>query len=309
MLLKAALICENLLLKLIDCFLSFTIITLISFPARSDVVKAAVLKNENFQHRYQQILAGRTPLEVDEFHPISNGSHLEIVEMIILQQALHRGGLKEKVIFEPHPTANFGEIPSIVDGSILMYGRSMWLQDSVDYQGSLYISEPVIKYGEFEAGLYYNANKKSLSNTSLEQLSELKVVANPRWLADWRALLNSPMNMVNFIGPWVNMMAIVNAGIADTMLINFSVSQNLQLVFAEELYVPLNGLKVVLPDSRHFIVSKLHPKGKKVFNALQKGLKRMRQEGKIRSLYEQAGVFNNKVLDWKIVNEQMLMLP
>ncbi|WP_052380138.1 MULTISPECIES: hypothetical protein [unclassified Pseudoalteromonas] len=165
-------------LKTIFCI----IYILLLFPnlALAEKIKAAVLKDENFQQRYQQILGKLSPLEIEEFTPKSDGSHLEIIEMIILQQALHLGWLKEPIIFEPHDMANLGEIAPIVDGTILMFGRSMWLQTSVDYQGSLYISEPVIKYGEFEAGLYYNIANKDLKEKGIDDLSKLKIVANPR---------------------------------------------------------------------------------------------------------------------------------
>lgn len=275
----------------------------------SGKIKAAVLKDENFHERYIEALGGRNALEIDVFTPSSHGSHLEIVEMIILQQALHIGGLEESVIFEPHEIANLGEIASIVDGSILMYGRSMWMQTSADYQGSLYISEPVIEYGHFEAGLYFNTQASNLEQTSYAELEELKVVSNPRWNADWRALRNSPMSVQNFIGPWENMLAMVDAKIVDVMLINFSVSRDLDLIFGGKRYRPIKGLKVVLPDSRHFVVSKKHPKGKVVFQALEKGLRIMREQGKIRRLYQQAGVFNHLVQDWEVVNKNMLSWP
>lgn len=272
-------------------------------------LKAVVLKNENFQQRYLEVLDGKSPLEIENFVAKSHGSHLEIVEMIILQQALHFGGFTEKILFEPDEIANLGEITAIIDGTILMYGRSMWLQTSVDYQGSLYISEPVIKFGEFEAGLYFNAKDKAKINNARNDLDKLKVVANPRWLADWRALLNSPLIMVPFIGPWENMLAMVDANIVDVMLINFSVSQNLDLNFMGEKYQPINNVKVILPDSRHFVVSKNHPRGKEVFTALQRGLKIMRQNGKLRSLYQQAGVLNYRVKSWHIINKNMLVTP
>ena len=272
----------------------------------ASTISAAVLKNENFQQRYLEVLDGKSPLEIENFVPKSHGSHLEIIEMIILQQALHYGGLDQKVKFEPQNIANLGEIAAIVDGAILMYGRSMWLETSVDYQGSLYISEAVIENGEFEAGLYFNASKKHLLETNMNNLDKLKVVANPRWRADWRALLNTPMTVVNFIGPWENMLAMVDASIVDVMLINFSVSQNLKLTFMERKYLPIPNLKVVLPDSRHFVVSKNHPDGKRVFNALEKGLKFMRETGKLKRLYQQAGVINHRVKDWQIDNQSML---
>ncbi len=296
-------------MKSISFVFSILIILFTSHSAAADSLKAVVLKNENFQQRYLEVLDGKSPLEIEKFIPKSHGSHLEIVEMVILQQALHYGGFTEKILFEPDEIATLGEITAIIDGSILMYGRSMWLQTSVDYQGSLYISEPVINYGEFEAGLYVNTEDKHLLNTPISELDKLKIVSNPRWLADWRALLNSPMTIVNFIGPWENMLAMVDAKIVDVMLINFSVSQNLDLNFMGKKYRPINNIKVILPDSRHFVVSKNHPRGKEVFTALQKGLKIMRQNGKLRQLYQQAGVLNYRVKDWRIINQDMLVTP
>jgi hypothetical protein len=100
----------------------------------------------------------------------------------------------------------------------------------------------------------------------------------------------------------------LDANIVDLMLVNFSVSNNLNMTFKDKQYQPINNLKVVLPDSRHFVVSKRHPRGKEVFEALQKGLTIMRKLGKIRKLYEQAGVINSKVKNWDIINKQMLVL-
>jgi len=42
--------------------------------------------------------------------------------------------------------------------------------------------------------------------------------------------------------------------------------------------VAIEGVKIALNDSRHFVVSRKHPYGQKTFIALQKGLKILHQQ-------------------------------
>jgi hypothetical protein len=58
--------------------------------------------------------------------------------------------------------------------------------------------------------------------------------------------------------------------------------------------VPVEGIAVVLKDSRHFVISKLHPEGAEAFQAINKGLKILREKGTISKAYEQAGFFIDK---------------
>lgn len=265
-----------------------------------------IMQSENFTHRYQSFLNGRSPLEINDFHASTKGSHIEIVEMILLQQALVLGGLDRTIIFNPKPSINIMEYSDLIAGDSLILARSVWHEDILDYRGSLYVSEPLVKFGEYEAGLYVPKRNVHLHNLEKSKLEDLTVVANPRWKVDWRALHNTDLNIVSFIGPWETMLEMVETNVVDTMLINFSVSDTLELNFENRLYVPINNLKVFLPDSRHFVVSKRHPEGKRVFKALNKGLSLLRANGTIEKALKQSGFINKKVTDWQTINIQML---
>ncbi|MBP0685932.1 hypothetical protein J8J21_23075, partial [Mycobacterium tuberculosis] len=69
------------------------------------------------------------------------------------------------------------------------------------------------------------------------------------------------------------MLAMVKAKVVAAMMINFSVGANLDLNYDGQLFTPIKNVKVVLPDTRHFVVSKKHPQGKEVAQALSRGLK------------------------------------
>ncbi|ALU44660.1 hypothetical protein [Pseudoalteromonas rubra] len=265
-----------------------------------------IISSENFSQRYQAFLQGRSVHDVTDFRPTTQGSHIEIIEMVLLQQALFLGGETREVVFNPKPSVNILEFTDMVAGESLMLARTVWHEDVINYRGSVYVSDPVVKFGEYEAGIYVAKRNQALHQTTQDGLEQLTLVANPRWRVDWRALTNSNMNLVSFIGPWESMLNMVETDIVDGMLVNFSVSDSLQLVFEGRDYVPIKGVKMVLPDSRHFIVSKRHPEGAQIFAALNRGLKELRRRGTIRKALTESGFINRKVQDWAVINRAML---
>ncbi|AOT09321.1 hypothetical protein [Pseudoalteromonas luteoviolacea] len=265
-----------------------------------------IMSSENFSQRYTEFLNGRSPLDVKSFYPTTKGSHIEIIEMVLLQQALFLGGETREVVFNPKPSVNIIEFSDMISGESLVLARSVWHEDIINYRGSLYVSDAVVEFGQYEAGLYVTKRNVALQNLPQEQLEQLTVVANPRWRVDWRALNNTDINIVSFIGPWETMLNMVETEVVDAMLINFSVSQDLLLNFEGREYVPIQNIKMMLPDSRHFIVSKNHPQGEMIFAALNRGLKILRAQGVLDKALQQSGFISHLVEDWRYVNQQML---
>jgi hypothetical protein len=270
------------------------------------VIFADTVKAEDFRLRYIKALRGQKAVDIENYIPNKVGSQREIVEMIILQKALYLGGDKRTVTFRPKDSLILREVTPLVKGESLIYGNTLWFEAIKDYQGSLYISDPIIRYGEFEAGFYTSSNNNKALATKIDTLNELTVITNRQWVADWRALHNSPVQTVNFMGSWVEMLNMVEYQLVDAMLINFSLQKNLQLYFNEKIYTPIPNIKIMLPDSRHFVVSKKHPNGKLVFEALNKGIRIMRESGEIEKFYRQAGFINATVKDWAIANSSMM---
>lgn len=71
-------------------------------------------------------------------------------------------------------------------------------------------------------------------------------------------------------------------------------------------FTPIKNVKVVLPDTRYFIVSKTHPEGKKIIAALEKGLKILRHRGVIAKALKQSDFINEATSGWQIINQQMI---
>ena len=288
------------------CFLFFLLLFSSQLKAQQPLV-IDIISSENFSERYTAFVNGRDIMDITDFSPNTDGSHLELVEMILLQQALYLGGETKKVVFRPQTWVNTTEFDSLIDGSSLMLARTMWHEDLLDYRGSLYVSDAVIKFSQYEAGLYVSVNNKHALQLLPSQLNQLTVVVNPRWHVDWRALVNTPVSVISYIGPWEDMLAMVETQVVDAMMINFSVSDNLDLNFEGKLFTPLKNLKVILPDTRHFVVSKAHPQGKQVAQALKNGLKILTQRGVITKALQQSGFINQQTTDWQVINQQMIV--
>ena len=271
------------------------------------VIFADTVEAEDFRIRYNNALQGKKAIHLKDYVPNNIGSQREIVEMIILQKALYLGGEKSSVVFKRKDSLALREVTPLIKGESLLYGNTLWFETVRDYQGSLYISDPIIRYGEFEAGFYTSVDNEKALSTTIDTLSELTVITSRQWIADWRALHNSSVQPINFMGSWIEMLSMVEYRVVDAMLINFSLKKNLQLLFNGKIYVPIPNIKIMLPGSRHFVVSKKHPHGLRVFKALNKGIKIMRQRGEIEKLYRQAGFINSKVRDWALANSSMLV--
>ncbi|KPH94139.1 hypothetical protein AMS58_13535 [Pseudoalteromonas porphyrae] len=288
------------------CFLFLFLLLSSQLKAQQPLI-IDIISSENFSERYTAFLNGRDVMDVTDFNPSTDGSHLEIVEMILLQQALYLGGETKKVVFRPQTWVNSTEFDSLIDGSSLMLARTIWHEDLLDYRGSLYVSDAVIEFGQYEAGLYVSVDNKRAQELKPSELNQLTVVVNPRWHVDWRALVNTPISVISYIGPWEDMLAMVETQVVDAMMINFSVSDHLDLNFEGKLFTPLKKLKVILPDTRHFAVSKAHPQGKQVAQALKRGLKVLTKRGVIKKALQQSGFINQQTIDWQVINQQMIV--
>ena len=65
--------------------------------------------------------------------------------------------------------------------------------------------------------------------------------------------------------------------------------------------VPVPGIKIALDGSRHFMISKKHKNGEEVFEALEKGLKILRDAGIIDKYLTEAGFYRKEVASWKTI--------
>lgn len=252
----------------------------------------------------QEILNGRKPIEVSDYS--GQNTQRDVVEFILIQKALTLGGSDLEFTFT---TGNYDarNIKLLQTGLLLISFDSMWYSHISQYSDELYISAPVINQGEYMAGIYTStANHSSITVKQLSDLQRLTVVSNKNWPVDWATLKQISPRSLMHEEEWLSMAKIVSKGWVDVMLAPFSNTLPFSYQGKDYSIKAIEGVKVALNDSRHFAISKKHPRGKETFIALQKGLAILRERGEITKSYQQAGFFNTLVKDWKIINETTL---
>ncbi|MEJ6475053.1 hypothetical protein [Pseudoalteromonas piscicida] len=248
---------------------------------------------------YQRFVGEREVTSISDF----SGQYLrrDVVDMVIAQQALKIGGFDREFTFSPG-FVSFRESNLLEKGEQLLHFDSYWLADLVDKGRLLFISAPVIKKGQYYAGIFHGPN--NLAVKQLKDPAELKqftAVSSPKWRTDWQTLTSLSLKQLFAEPEWISQARMVSKGWVDFMLMPLIPNLDNHFVLSEVDLVANKHLIVLLNDSRHFAVSKLHPEGERAFAALQKGLGILRAQGHITKAYEQAGLIPD-LTKYQVVN-------
>ncbi|MBB5193573.1 hypothetical protein HNQ50_004331 [Silvimonas terrae] len=280
-----------------------TALTLGSGLARA-VEPITILTQQDVYTDYQRFVGKRNPLTLTHFG--GEGSRRDVVELVLVQQALAQGGLTRpiKLVKVDNNSDSYTRyLKEILSGNATMGGNSAWQVDLKSIDDKVYISSPLIRSGEFEAGLYTSPdNKKALAARSLEEVRTLTAVVADSWKPDVATLENLKLKQLLQTQSWDSMVGMVEKGRADVLLAPFQPTADMSLKLGEYTLVPIPDVKVGLAGSRHLFVSRNAPHGAETYDALEKGLAKLRAKGVIEQAYRESGFFNTRTQDWKKIN-------
>lgn len=278
------------------CVIGGLLITLLSHAGNTIV--AAV--DEDIIADYQLFIGTRDPISVTYYG--GPGARRDVIELVLLQQALHLGGFTGQVVLRPE-NSYLRILKLVQDGQVPLAGALMWHQDLEPYSDHLYTTSAVVKEGEFIAGLYTHAtNEKALAATNLKQIQQLSAASNDHWKSDVTTLKALGINKIHYATYWVQIVRMVVADRADFTLAPFQSNSDMKVHVDNLELVPIPGIKVSLPGSRHWAISKKHPRGAEIFAALTKGILLLEEKNIIQRAYEECGFFHAAVKDWKLLN-------
>lgn len=244
---------------------------------------------------YQAFLAGRDPVAVTDYGgPLSRR---DVVEVVLIHQALARQDRKLRLSMSPMPTSQRLQTELRI-GHAACSATTYWREDFPQPDGLLF-SEPLLLEGEFEAGLYTTpGNAQALAARQLRDVQQLRVLSNNTWRVDWLTLEQLGIANLQHVASWNLMPRMLQQGRADLLLAPFQPTPDLSLLVDGVRLVPIPGLKVSMKGTRHFLVSATHALGPRLRDQLNAGLAWLRQQGLVRRAYEQSGFFNAKVAGW-----------
>ncbi|CAH9057589.1 hypothetical protein PSECIP111951_01699 [Pseudoalteromonas holothuriae] len=281
------------------------LILILLFTLYSTAVNAtevSITIEKDIYHYAQIILGDQSVHDIKDFnHPLCQR---DVVEFVLIQKALKLGGIDLKFNFH---LGNYDarNIKLLINGLLLVGFDTIWLQTAKKYSSKLYISDPIIRKGEYVAGVYTKKNNlKAMKDKIDSGLSKVTFVSSSAWHADWHTLKAlKPKSLVDE-SDWIVMAKMVSRGWVDAMLVPFNNQIPFQYSGNGYSIEAINGIKVPLQDSRHFAVSRSHPLAEQTFLALQSGIKKLRAQGFIEQAYRQCGFFNDTVNDWRAILPQ-----
>ena len=244
---------------------------------------------------YTAFLDGRDPLAVTDYSGLY--ARRDVIEVVLFLQALSRGGFGDLPGLKAIPS--YGRsLLAVSSGAAVSTATSVWKRDVFESQDIL-SSPPMIRQGEFEAGLYTApGNRKALHAATAGNVRRLTGVCNRQWTPDWEVVRGLRPRKLCPAPDWRVMVRMVAEQRADFLLAPFQPTPGLRLEAFGSVLVPIPGLKVRFPGSRVFAVSRRHPQGERCHASLVRGLWAMRREGVIEKAYTQCGFFNPRTRDW-----------
>ncbi|MDN4500964.1 hypothetical protein QX776_00970 [Alteromonadaceae bacterium BrNp21-10] len=248
---------------------------------------------------YQCLLNNRAIMDIRDYK--SACSRRDVVEVVLIQQALLLGGFLPPIKFIP---GEYGlRYKGLLSaGKVLFSADTFWLSETKQDK-DIYVSDVMIRRGEYTAGVYTASdNQKVLAVRSLDELQQLTGISSRNWLVDWRVLERMQLKQLIHEPVWSAQVQMIKHQFADFMLAPFLDRPDLSYHLKEFTLVPVPGIAVELDDSRHFVVSKKHPLGKQAITALNKGITILRSQGLIHKAYSDSGLFYPIEQKWTILN-------
>jgi len=224
-----------------------------------------------------------------------------VVDTLLIYKALVLGGL--------HATLDFVDIPNsererimVISGAVVIAGTSQWDFFADENKETLYKSDTVVPDGAFEKGLYTTKEKlSSIVIKSAKDLAKISCSSTSNWRVDWKTLQGLGFKILQDSPTRETMFKLVEGGRVDTTLQSFSGTPDMSIVESGVTLYPIEGVKVLLSGTRHFVVSKVNPDGKAVFEALQRGLAILKKSNEINRALTETGFFNEKTKTWKAI--------
>lgn len=265
--------------------------------------EVSVSITETDKVKIEAFLAGRRPAEVRTYISphLNMGS---VVEIMIFLRAVELGGLDAHFRYVVVPNTARGR-EMVRTGTTVGGAMAAW---HVYYKGSekdFFESDAVIPDGKFEKGLYATEEKaKTLKIKSVADLQGLRIVSTKSWQIDWTTLEKMKFPRILSVPTGDQQFKMIQSGWADLMLHGFANTPDMSIEFGGLRLYPVPGVKMGLAGSRHFLVSRRHPDGLKVFEALQKGLKTMQKSGEIERAFIESGFYNKTTRNWLLLNPE-----
>lgn len=264
-------------------------------PGAAEPINVNIGVSDNLGPRISRIMEDHPDVcEQDDF--FSDKWLRTSLEFVLVCRAIRLGGLEATYTIYNFPnSARTRE--QLLAGSVAIMVDLPW-HDFAQHEG-LYRSGAVLRVGDFVKGVYTRPDHTELLKVrTLEELRKFTAVSSDTWVYDWAALQRMKVTAFT-VSRYELMGRMVEMGRADFLVGEFPGASDLSQYINGFKFIPVPGIKIALPGSRHVAISKRAPHAKQIFDAVQIGLKILRDRGLIKKGYQTVGFLNPLIETWE----------
>ncbi|MBX2830263.1 MAG: hypothetical protein KTR23_03650 [Rhodospirillales bacterium] len=217
----------------------------------------------------------------------------------ILHQALEKGGINATI--KPILSPNSERSRKMVANGLADI-KTDWAFN-IDNNEAVVKTAPFILAGELEKGLYGRPGTDQFSaNTIIHDAKSLRAVSIRNWRLDWQVMEELAPKSLSNAATVKQMFALIDLHRADFTLLEFSSAPDMGREIDGIRLVPFTGVKVSLPESQHYMVSRMLPNADVIIGGINRGIAALRNEGFIRRCLVNSGMVNQRVEGWRTLN-------
>ncbi|WP_430474273.1 hypothetical protein ACQ0MK_20970 [Thalassospira lucentensis] len=234
---------------------------------------------------------------------VEQGSNnVSLMNFSILSEALQKGGITAPLRPVPSPNSERSRL-MVANGSADI--KSDWAFN-IENNENVLKTAPIILAGELEKGLYGHRGINDIrAGIAIEDVKDLRGVSIRTWRLDWQVMEDLAPKSLTSVPTVKQMFALIDLRRADFTLLEFSSEPDMGREIDGIRLVPFAGVKVSLPESQHFMVSRKLPHADEIVEAVNRGIAILREEGFIRRCLVNSGMINQRVEGWRTLNQAM----
>ncbi len=237
-----------------------------------------------------------TALKIEDFEKMTISRSM--IDIILLLKGLKAGGLTVELDIIETPNAARSRA-LIENGSVVL---SLTTFFSVTFNDNVFTSREVLPRGSFIKGIYgLESNTDLLAVRSLNDLQNYSAVSIPHWQVDWLTLENQNLKELRAVQKYDHIFSQIARRGMDFTILEIADGERHEVTVNGITLIPVPNVLIGLDDSRHFMVSKAHQDGNRVFQALQRGLTILREQGVIEEWISLV-VNSDDLKDWRRLN-------
>lgn len=273
------------------------LLPLIAPLANPDLYKFGVPKD--VLEDYELFLGERTIEQVENFsHEHSRRDVVELAFFIRAFQTVFPNHSYELIAVDSYANG----LEQLRTSNISALATTCWESDLLAYAEEICMSKAVIADGDSIVGIYTSLhNQDALRCTSLRDFTQLRLVSNRDWSADWNTLSQLGITHCLDVKTWRQMVYLVCSGEVDALLAPFTTHQQMKIELDDCQLIPVPGVRLALSGSRHFACAK-NPQALALAEAIFPELQRSVEDGSFTRALNECGFFNADTANWPILN-------